>query len=86
MTLISVQRNLFYDMFREHNRIAREMAVMNPHWNDETLFQVKLVITYCLINLKYIIQSLRVWQRRIKNHQKIRLYILGEPFCKLGRL
>ncbi len=76
------QRYLFYDMFREHNRIAREMAIMNPHWNDETLFQVKSVI--CLINLKYIIWSLRVWQRR--SNQKSRPHILASPFSILGRV
>ena len=38
-------------MARQHNRMARELGRLNPHWGDETLFQEARHINAALIQV-----------------------------------
>lgn len=39
---------------REHNRVADQLAIINPHWNDEKAFQeTKKIITASIQHITY---------------------------------
>jgi len=39
---------------REHNRVAKELAYLNSHWNDEHIFlEAKKIVTACIQHITY---------------------------------
>ena len=65
-------------LVREHNRLARGMAALNPHWDDERLFQeVRHVLAALMQHISYKEFLPKLLGKRALRQNKLQLLDTG---------